>query len=68
VNGRILDLGSARSDRVIPSASFARGCVVRFDYLELVVEEIGTLARGPMGRPGREVDDKAHGEGMRLGF
>lgn len=37
------------------------GHLVRFDYLELVVEKIGTLARGPKGRPGREVDDKAHG-------
>ena len=35
------------------------GHLVPFGYLELIVGDVGTLARSTNGRPGREVDDKA---------
>ena len=44
------------------------GHLVPFGYLKLIVEEIGTLARGPTDRPRREVDEKARRNRMRLVF
>jgi hypothetical protein len=41
------------------------GHLIPFGYLEFIVEDVGTLALGPIDRPGREVDDKAHGERIR---
>src|SRR6185295_9837583 len=43
------------------------GYLVPFGYLELIVEDVGALARGSIDRPSREVDDKVHGERIRLG-
>jgi hypothetical protein len=42
------------------------GPLVQFGYWELVIEEIGTPACSPLNPPGREVDDKAHGDRIRL--